>query len=141
MVFDYKKEYKDLYFPKKKPELITIPEMNYLAVSGSGDPNKEDGTYKNALEMLYSVAYTIKMSKKGEHKILGLCVQQMHIGSYDDEPTTDEPTTIENIHKFVKSENCQIDIKNPRYHHEIYLSDPRRTRVDRVRTVIRLPIK
>lgn len=71
MVFDYKKEYKDLYFPKKKPELITITEMNYLAVSGSGDPNKEDGTYKNALEMLYSVAYTIKMSKKGEHKILG----------------------------------------------------------------------
>lgn len=69
MVFDYKKEYKDLYFPKKKPELITVPEMNYLAVSGSGDPNKEDGTYKNALEMLYSVAYTIKMSKKGEHKI------------------------------------------------------------------------
>ncbi len=71
MVFDYKKEYKDLYLPKKKPELITIPEMNYLAVSGSGDPNKEDGTYKNTLEMLYSVAYTIKMSKKGEHKISG----------------------------------------------------------------------
>lgn len=71
MVFDYKKEYKDLYFPKKKPELITVPEMNYLEVSGSGDPNKEDGTYKNALEMLYSIAYTIKMSKKGEHKIPG----------------------------------------------------------------------
>ena len=49
--------------------------------------------------------------------------------------------TIENMHKFVKSENYQIDIKNPRYHHEIYLSDPRRTRVDRVKTVIRLPIK
>ena len=60
----------------------------------------------------------------------------MHIGSYDD-----EPMTIENMHKFVKSENYQIDIKNLRYHHEIYLSDPRRTRVDRVKTVIRLPIK
>ena len=71
MVFYYKKEYKDLYFPKKKHELITVPEMNYLAVSGSGDPNKEDGTYKNALEMLYSVDYTIKMNKKGEHKIPG----------------------------------------------------------------------
>lgn len=68
MVFDYKKEYKDLYFPKKKLELITIPEMNYLAVSGSGDPNKEDGTNKSALEMLYSVAYTIKMSKKENTK-------------------------------------------------------------------------
>ena len=72
MVFDYKKEYKDLYFLKKKPELITVPEMNYLAVSGSGDP---------------------------------------------------------------------IDIKNPRYHHEIYLGDPRGTRVERLKTVIRLPIK
>lgn len=60
----------------------------------------------------------------------------MHIGSYDD-----EPITIENMHKFVESKNYQIDIKNPRYRHEIYLSDPRRTRVERLKTVIRLPIK
>lgn len=60
----------------------------------------------------------------------------MHIGSYDD-----EPMTIENMHKFVESENYQIDIKNSRYHHEIYLSDPRRTKVERLKTVIRLPIK
>ena len=66
-----KKNIKIYISQKKKPELITVPEMNYLAVSGSGDPNKEDGTYKNALEMPYSVAYTIKMSKKGEHKIPG----------------------------------------------------------------------
>ena len=66
-----KKEYKNLYHPKKQPEIIKVPEMNYIAVSGSGDPNQEDGTYHKALELLYGLAYTIKMSKKSEHKIPG----------------------------------------------------------------------
>ena len=208
MAFDYKKEYKNLYHPKKQPEIIKVPKMNYIAVSGSGDPNQEDGTYQEALGLLYGLAYTIKMSKKGEHKIPGyfdyvvppleglwwskdqqkidyahkenfawismirlpdfvtkkefdwaiktatekkkqdfsqakfftydegLCVQIMHTGSYDN-----EPTTIEEMHQFVKKENYQIDIQNPRYHHEIYLSDPRRTKTERLKTVIRLPIK
>lgn len=60
----------------------------------------------------------------------------MHMGSYDD-----EPATIQGMHKFVKENNYQIDIQNPRYHHEIYLSDPRRTKVENLKTVIRLPIK
>lgn len=208
MAFDYKKEYKNLYHPKKQPEIIKVPKMNYIAVSGSGDPNQEDGTYHKAFELLYGLAYTIKMSKKSEHKIPGyfdyvvppleglwwskdkqkidyahkenfawismirlpdfvtekefnwavktatekkkqdfsqvkfftydegLCAQVMHIGSYDD-----EPATIEEIHRFVKKENYQIDIQNLRYHHEIYLSDPRRTKTERRKTVIRLPIK
>ena len=208
MVFDFKKEYRDLYLPKKKPEIITVPEINYLAVSGSGDPNQKDGAYKKALELLYGIAYTIKMSKKGKHRIPGyfdfvvppleglwwskdkqmvdyahkenfewislirlpdfiteeeftwainfasekkkqdfskvkflkynegLCVQRMHVGSYDD-----EPATISEMHQFVKEKNYQIDIQNPRFHHEIYLSDPRRTKVERLRTVVRLPIK
>lgn len=208
MAFDYKKEFKELYLPKKRPEIIKVPKINYIAVSENGDPNQEDGAYKKALELLYGLAYRIKMSKKGDHKIPGyfdyvvppleglwwtkdkkqvdyahkenfswismirvpdfvtleefdwavkaasekkekdfsqvkffsyeegLCVQAMHWGSYDD-----EPATIEKMHQFVKKENYQLDIQNPRYHHEIYLSDPRRTKVDRRKTVIRLPIK
>ena len=208
MTFDYKKEYKELYLPKRKPEFVTVPAMNYLAVSGSGDPNQEDGEYKEAIGLLYGIAYTIKMSKKGSHKIPGYfdyvvppleglwwskgnknidynhkedfkwismirlpefitqeefnwaireatnkkkqdfskvklfkydegrCVQIMHLGSYDD-----EPKTIEKLHQYVQENNCQIDIQNPRYHHEIYLSDPRRTKPENIKTVIRLPIK
>ncbi len=71
MAFDYKKEYKNLYHPKKQPEIIKVPKMNYIAVSGSGDPNQEGGTYHKALELLYGLAYTIKMSKKSEHKMPG----------------------------------------------------------------------
>ena len=64
MVFDYKKEYKNLYIVKNVPEIIEIPEITYLAVRGNGDPNIEDGEYKKAIELLYTVMYTIKMSKK-----------------------------------------------------------------------------
>ena len=71
MAFDFKKEYKEFYMPKAKPEILTVPRMNYIAVRGSGDPNAEDGEYKKAIELLYGVAYTIKMSKKGEHRIEG----------------------------------------------------------------------
>lgn len=71
MAFDYKKEYKEFYMPKAKPEIVTVPKMNYLAVRGSGDPNMEGGAYKEAIGLLYGVAFTIKMSKKGSHQIEG----------------------------------------------------------------------
>ena len=69
MAFDYKKEYKEFYMPKNKPSIISVPKMNYIAVRGSGDPNAEDGEYKKAIGILYAIAFTIKMSKKGNHKI------------------------------------------------------------------------
>ncbi|MCR5121020.1 MAG: GyrI-like domain-containing protein [Ruminococcus sp.] len=71
MAFDYKKEYKEFYLPPRKPTIVTVPPMNFIAVRGSGDPNSEDGEYKAAMEILYGIAYTIKMSKKGSHHIEG----------------------------------------------------------------------
>ena len=71
MAFDYKKEYKEFYMPKNVPAIITVPKMNYIAVRGSGDPNTEDGEYKTAIGLLYAIAFTIKMSKRGNHKIEG----------------------------------------------------------------------
>ena len=70
-MFDFKKEYKEFYMPKKKPEIVTIPTMNYIAVRGEGNPNEKDGAYQQAISILYAVAYTIKMSYKGSHKIEG----------------------------------------------------------------------
>lgn len=71
MAFDYKKEYKEYYLPKKKPELVTVPAMNFIAVRGKGDPNEEGGSYKESIGLLYGIAYTIKMSKLGDHRIEG----------------------------------------------------------------------
>ena len=71
MPFDYKKEYKEFYLPPKTPGLVTVPAMNFLAVRGQGDPNQEGGAYKEALGLLYAVAFTIKMSKLGRHKLEG----------------------------------------------------------------------
>lgn len=71
MAFDYKKEYKEFYLPPKKPSLVTIPPMNFVAVQGKGDPNEPDGEYQAAMELLYGIAFTIKMSYKGSHKIDG----------------------------------------------------------------------
>lgn len=71
MAFDFKKEYKEFYMPKSRPEIVAVPKMNYIAVRGEGDPNEADGAYKKAVGVLYSVAYTIKMSYKGSHKIDG----------------------------------------------------------------------
>ena len=69
--FDYKKEYKEFYLPPRKPQIVEVPEMNFLAVRGMGDPNEEEGDYKAAIGLLYSIAYTIKMSKMGKHKLEG----------------------------------------------------------------------
>ena len=71
MAFDYKKEYKEFYMPKNKPGIIEIPKMNYIAVRGKGNPNEENGEYKSSIGLLYGIAFTIKMSYKGTHKIEG----------------------------------------------------------------------
>lgn len=208
MAFDYKKEYKEFYMPKKKPELVEVPEMKFIAVRGKGNPNEEDGAYKKAIGLLYGIAFTIKMSKMGDHKIdgyfdyvvpplegfwwqegvmgvdysrkedfywislirlpdfvteedvqwavdeaqrkkkqdfskvefltisEGLCVQCMHIGAYDD-----EPATVAVMDQFIKEKGYENDFSETRMHHEIYLSDARRVAPEKLKTVIRHPIK
>ncbi len=71
MAFDFKKEYKEFYMPKDKPEIVNVPKANYIAVRGMGDPNEEGGAYQQAISILYAVAYTLKMSYKTEYKIKG----------------------------------------------------------------------
>ena len=206
--FDYKKAYADLYLPKAKPAIVQVPEMQFIRVSGSGDPNEPDGCYSQALSLLYSLTYTIKMSPKagvdidgyfayrvppleglwwqagGEidqsrkqdfHFISmirqpdfvtkevfdwacaqarrkrpeldfskatlesyheGLCVQMLHRGPYDA-----EAETLAVIHDFMQQQGLVRDIGPARRHHEIYLSDPRRTKPERCRTVLRIPVK
>lgn len=208
MPFDYKKEYKEFYMPPQNPTIVTIPPMNYIAVRGEGNPNEEDGQYKQAIGMLYGIAYTIKMSKKSSRQIEGffdyivpplegfwwqdklkgidyahkenfkwislirlpdfvtktdlewavreatqkkkldfskvefltydegLCVQCMHIGSYDD-----EPETVKLMHEYMEQQGYSIDIAENRFHHEIYLSDARKVAPEKLKTVIRHPIK
>lgn len=208
MAFDYKKEYKEFYLPKNTPSIVNIPKINYLAVRGKGNPNQENGEYKKSIELLYGIAYTIKMSYKGSHKIdgyfeyvvpplegfwwqentkgmdyqrkddlnfislirlpdfitiddfnwaiaeatkkkkqdfskvefltyaEGLCVQCMHLGPYDEEPIT---TAL--MHDYAHKQGYELDITDTRYHHEIYLSDPRRCKPENLKTVIRHPIK
>lgn len=208
MAFDYKKEYKEFYMPKNKPTIVTLPKMNYVMVRGKGDPNQEDGDYKKSIPLLYGIAFTLKMSYKGDHKIdgyfeyvvppleglwwqngiqgmdyahkekfefismirlpdfvtkedfdwavseatkkkkmdfsnvefftydEGTCVQCMHIGSYND-----EPATIEAMDNYAKEMGYEIDINDKRYHHEIYLSDPRKCIPDKLKTVVRHPIR
>ena len=208
MPFDFKKEYKEFYLPPKTPTIVEVPPMNYLAVRGKGDPNDEEGEYRNSIGLLYGIAFTIKMSYKGSHKIdgyfeyvvpplegfwwqdgvrgidygrkedfnfisvirlpdfvsredfdwavreatkkkktdfskveffhydEGLCVQCMHLGSYDD-----EPATVEAMHQLAGKEGYKLDINDKRMHHEIYLSDPRKTEPAKLKTVVRHPIK
>ena len=206
MAFDYKKEYKEFYMPPAKPSVIDIPEMNFIAVHGEGDPNREDGEYSKALNLLYGAAYTLKMSYKGDYRIEGffeyvvpplegfwsqaagddyskkdeflwtsvirlpdfvtekdlewakaeaaqkkktdfspvqflsyhegLCVQCMHIGSYDN-----EAQTISAMNSFAKENGYETDISDIRRHHEIYLSDPRKTEISKLKTVIRHPVR
>ncbi len=65
----------------------------------------------------------------------GLCVQALHVGPYDN-----EPATVDKIHQFITAHQLKIGINNHRHHHEIYLSDPRRTKVERLKTVLRIPV-
>ena len=71
MAFDFKKEYRALYMPKDKPEIVTVPAANFIAIRGQGDPNEEGGAYQQAIGVLYAVAYTLKMSYKTDHRIKG----------------------------------------------------------------------
>lgn len=71
MAFDFKKEYKEFYMPTSKPEIVTVPKANYIAVRGKGNPNEEGGAYQQAISVLYAVAYTLKMSYKSDYKIEG----------------------------------------------------------------------
>ena len=71
MAFDFKKEYKEFYMPKKKPEIVNVPKANYIAVRGKGNPTEEGGAYQQAISVLYAVAYTLKMSYKTDYKIEG----------------------------------------------------------------------
>ena len=208
MAFDFKKEYKEIYMPNDKPAIISVPKMNYIAVRGKGDPNDENGEYKAAIGLLYGIAFTIKMSRKGDHQIEGyfdyvvpplegfwwmeskagidyahkekfhwisvirlpdfvseydfrwavdeaakkkkqdfskvefltveegLCVQCMHIGPYDD-----EPATVEIMHDYMEKQGYVLDISDKRLHHEIYLSDARKVATEKLKTVIRHPIR
>ena len=208
MAFDFKKEYKEFYMPAARPSIVTVPPMNYIAVRGEGDPNAEDGAYRQAIGLLYAVAFTIKMSKMGNHRIEGyfdyvvpplegfwwqdgvegidythkewfqwisvirlpdfvtkkdfdwavaeatrkkktdfsraefltcdegLCVQCLHIGSYDD-----EPATVEQMHRYMEELGYALDITEQRLHHEIYLSDVRKVAPEKLKTVIRHPIR
>ena len=210
MPIDFKKTEKDLYQPKATPSIIDVPEMTFITVSGKGNPNTS-AEYKTALEILYGLSYSIKMSKMSgtlpegyfeyvippleglwwmpdgeamdfsdkdsfrwtslirqpdfvtqevfedakkalarkkseldtskarlEVIIEGLCVQVMHIGSYDD-----EPATIAKMEKYAVDSGYEIDIDVDvtRRHHEIYLSDPRKVAPEKLKTVIRHPIK
>lgn len=207
MVFDYKKEYKEYYLPPKKPTIVEVPKMNYLAVRGKGNPNQVDGEYSKAISALYAIAYTLKMSDKGDYKIdgffeyvvpplegfwwqenlhgydssrkddfcwislirlpdfisekdvewaketakmkkkqdysmvefftheEGLCVQCMHIGSYDS-----EIETVNQMKQYMGEQGYVEDFSEHRYHHEIYLSDPRKTAMEKWKTVVRHPI-
>jgi len=208
VAFDYKKEYKELYAPKKGPSVVEVPPMTFVAVRGSGDPNEEDGAYQRAISVLYAISYTIKMSKKGTHQIdgyidfvvpplegfwwqdgvegadyahkeafqwvavirlpdfvtredfdwavreatkkkkidcstaeylmidEGLCVQCLHVGSYDD-----EPATVEAMDTYAREQGYVLDLTRERRHHEIYLSDARKVAPEKLKTVIRHPIK
>ena len=208
MAFDFKKEYKEFYMPKSKPEIVTVPRANYIAVRGEGDPNEAGGAYQAAIGVLYSVAYTLKMSYKTDHRIEGffeyvvpplegfwwqdgiagvdyskksafhwisvirlpdfvteadlawavdtasrkkrmdcssaefltvdegLCVQILHIGPYDD-----EPATVAVMDAFLAENGYVNDLSATRLHHEIYLSDARKTAPEKLKTVSRHPIR
>ena len=208
MVFDFKKEYKELYKPKDKPSIINVEKANFIAVRGVGDPNAENSEYKQSINLLYPIAYAIKMSKKGDYKIdgyfdfvvpplegfwwqegikgvdyankdsfnfislirmpdfvtkevfewaieettrkkkedfskvefftydEGLCVQCMHIGPYND-----ELITVEAMHEYMIEQGYELDITDERFHHEVYISDVRKTSPEKLKTVLRHPIK
>lgn len=71
MAFDFKKEWKEFYLPPRKPEIVTVPPMRYVAVRGRGDPNRAGGAFQRAVSVLYAVAFTVKMSKRGDHAMDG----------------------------------------------------------------------
>ena len=87
MAFDFKKEYKEFYLPKEKPEIVTVPKANYIAVRGKGNPNEVDGDYQKAIGVLYAVAYTLKMSYKTDYRIEGFYVEVQRLADGDVQAT------------------------------------------------------
>ncbi len=208
MAFDFKKEYREFYMPGNTPEIVAVPPMHYIGVRGAGDPNEEGGAYKQAVGVLYALAYTLKMSCKSAYRIEGffdyvvpplegfwrqegvkgvdyahkeafswisvlrlpdfvtekdfrwavetaskkkkldcsgaeflrieegLCVQMLHLGPYDD-----EPASVALMDRFLQEQGYENDLSDTRLHHEIYLSDPRKTEPEKRKTVIRHPIR
>lgn len=150
--FDFKKEYRYLYMPKEKPVLVEVPPINFIMVDGKGDPNN-NSSFVQAIELLYGLSYNIKMSKmKGsqpegyfEYVVPpleglwwideGLCVQMMHIGPY-----STEPATIKKMEDFIEQEGLQDKLGSGGKHHEIYLSDPRKSKPQSMKTVLRHPV-
>lgn len=205
---DFKKTYKDLYMAKYNPVIVEVPTMNFIAIDGVGSPQNE--AYQKAVQALYALSYTIKMSYKSEVKIAGyfeyvvppleglwsisdsmetgntidlsnakwksmimqpqfvnekvfewtltevhrkkpdvdiknaqlftftegLCVQILHVGPYKD-----EERSIKKLNTFIEENGYLLDINKTRKHHEIYISDPIKTAPDKLKTILRLPIK
>ena len=117
MAFDYKKEYKDLYQPKTMPAIVMVPAMRFVAVDGVGDPNEEGGDYAKAMQLLYGISFTVKMSKKSK-----------------------KPATVAILDDYARSQGYELDLSDARRHHEIYISDPRRAKPENLKTVIRHPV-
>ena len=129
MAFDFKKEYKEFYRPKNKPEIVTVPKINYIAVRGKGNPNEEGGAYQQAISVLYAVAEFLTIEE-------GLCVQIMHLGAFDD-----EPATVAIMDEYLRQNGYVNDMNLDRLHHEIYMSDARKVVPEKWKTVIRHPIR
>ena len=143
MAFDFKKEYKEFYMPKNKPEIVTVPKANYIAVRGKGNPNEEGGEYKQAVGILYAIAYTLKMSYKSDYKIEGFLeyvVPPLEGFWWQDGPFDDEPSTVAIMDKFLEENGYRNDFSAGRLHHEIYMSDARKIAPCNWKTVIRHPI-
>jgi hypothetical protein len=199
--YDIKKAHKALYTaPTKAFAVVEVPELHYIAVDGHGDPNTSTA-YRDAVEALYGVAYTLKFASKALDKDFvvgpmeglwraddpaaflarrkdewdwtmmisrpdwitedmvrsavdrvaekrrtdaldglrmhtldeGTSVQILHIGSYDD-----ETPTLERLHQHYLPYNGLTFNGD---HHEIYLSDARRTAPARLKTILRQPVK
>ena len=158
MTFDYKKEYKEFYMPKGTPSIVTVPKINYIAVRGSGNPNDADGEYKQAIGLLYGIAFTIKMSKKEDHQIDGYfdyVVPPLEGFWWQGERRPGDAMlrtdragrrdgvsgTVDAMHRFMEEQGYTLDITDQRMHHEIYLSDVRKVAPEKLKTVIRHPIK
>jgi hypothetical protein len=125
---DLRKEFKQLYSPPaKEVVLVDVPDLAFLMVDGSGNPNTSQ-EYQDALTVLYNVSYTLKFLIKQE----GLSAQVMHIGPY-----AAEKPTIEKLHIYIKEHGYEFNGK----HHEIYLGDPRRAALEKLKTVLRQPVK
>ena len=119
MAFDYKKEYKEFYLPPRTPGIVTVPAINFLAMREATEKKQRD----------FSKVEFFPWAE-------GLCVQCMHIGPYDD-----KPATVTAMEAFAKGQGYELDFRQSRFHHEIYLSNVRRCKPEKLKTVIRQPIK